>query len=331
VADADKAAPPGTDRQRWLRLAAGSLLSVILLVFALRGVPLAEVAAALGRLNWGWIVIGLLCVNAVNVAKAARWQALLRPHAGQIGLRRLFAVVMIGQAMNAFAPIRVGDVARAYMVPGVGVGAVLYTVVVEKALDSLALLAMLGGVAAAMPLPVWLKQSGIALSVALVAVLGALIAAGLGSRHILRAGRWLEDRFPILGRVSMARGIERAAGAVQSLSQAHVLAQVTGWTLVSWLLGAAANYVIFSALGLTVDRPWVAAAFLIVVLYLGAVVPSSPGRVGLFHYLAVISLALFGVAKAPALSYGIVLHIVVYGPTAVLGAYYIWRGSQGRT
>jgi hypothetical protein len=96
-------------------------------------------------------------------------------------------------------------------------------------------------------------------------------------------------------------------------------------------LGAAANYVIFSALGLTVDRPWVAAAFLIVVLYLGAVVPSSPGRVGLFHYLAVISLALFGVAKAPALSYGIVLHIVVYGPTAVLGAYYIWRGSQGRT
>jgi len=59
-------------------------------------------------------------------------------------------------------------------------------------------------------------------------------------------------------------------------------------------------------------------------------VPSSPGKVGVFHYLVIISLALFNVSKGPALAYAVILHLIVYGPTAILGGYYVWRESQIR-
>jgi glycosyltransferase 2 family protein len=81
---------------------------------------------------------------------------------------------------------------------------------------------------------------------------------------------------------------------------------------------------------LQLANPALAATLLIIVLYLGAIAPSSPGKVGIFEYLCIISLALFGVDKTPALAYAVVLHLISYGPPALLGAYYFWRESQKR-
>jgi len=306
------------------------VLSLIFLALALRGVDGQQVWQALLRANPLLIAVALLTVLMTNISKAIRWKAILSPQTSGVGLGRLFAVVMIGQTMNTFAPLRVGDVARAYMVEGVGVGTVLYTVVVEKALDSVMLLSLLAVVALAVPLPTWLKQSGIVLSLALVALLVLLILAGRGSRYFLAVADWLEGTWPPLRRLAIARRAANAAAVVRSLSQGHLLLTVLAWSLIVWGVGVLTNYVTFVAMGLNVQTPIVAALFLIVVLYLGAVLPSSPGRVGVFHYLAVLSLALFGVDKEPALAYGVVLHLVVYVPISLLGAYYLWRESQVR-
>ena len=325
-ADSDRCAA----RRRSLRFAAGIALSLLLLYLACKDVPFADIGHALLRANLPALALALLCVNAVNLVKAVRWQAILRPQEPALSLRRLFSVLMIGQAMNAFAPLRVGDVARAYMVQGVGVGAALYSVVIEKAWDSLILLTTLAGLALVMPLPGWLKQSGVVFSLALVAVLVALIAAGRSSRLLPELSARLERRVSALRRLQLAERAESATRAMRSLGQGRLLLVVLLWTVAGWVLGIAANYAAFWAMNLHVARPEVAATFLIVVLYLGAIVPSSPGKVGVFHYLVVISLSLFAVDKPAALAYAVVLHLIVYGPTAVLGAYYVWRESQMR-
>ncbi len=316
--------------RRWARLALGTVLGIVLLVLALRGVRLTDVWATLQQADLVYITLALILSTGVNVAKAIRWQIILRPYAPGLNLRRLFAVLMIGQSLNTFAPLRVGDVARGYLVEGVSVATVLYSVVVEKALDSLTLIVLLVAVGAAIPVPPWLKQSGILLSVVLVAMLLVMIVAGRGSVRLTGVGMWLESVLPPLRRLGVARRIGAAASALRALSQARVLVDVAAWTAVSWVLGIAANVVAFLAMAVAVGTPILAGTFLILVLYLGAIVPSSPGKVGVFHYLVVISLALFGVERTPALAYAIVLHLISYGPPAVLGAYYIWRESQRR-
>ena len=316
-------------RLRWARPALGLALSLVFLALALRGVRLADVWAALVQANPVYVLLALVASLAVNIVKAVRWQVILRPYAAT-PLRRLFAVLMIGQSINTFAPLRVGDVARAYLVEGVATATVLYSVFVEKALDSLTLLALLLAVGAVMPVPVWLKQSGIVMSLALVAVLAIVLVAGRTSRRIAAVGAWIETTFPALRRLSLAERVAGALSALNQLSRGHVLAAVLAWTVLSYALGIATNALLFPAMGLQLANPVLAATFLIIVLYLGAVVPSSPGKVGIFHYLCVISLALFGVDKTPALAYAVVLHLVAYGPPALLGAYYVWRESQKR-
>ncbi len=87
----------------------------------------------------------------------------------------------------------------------------------------------------------------------------------------------------------------------------------------------ATNWLVGRALHLPVS--WAAAWLLLVVLQASAVapIPTSPGRVGLFHYLCVLSLAVFGIERGAALSYGLVLHLLVYLPMAVIGPWVLWR------
>jgi hypothetical protein len=104
-------------------------------------------------------------------------------------------------------------------------------------------------------------------------------------------------------------------------------------------MGAATNCLVAMALTRTVGvdsvRPTgdaglalqpAAWLLLLAVLQISAVVPipTSPGRIGLFHYLCVVTLAIFGTEKSVAMSYGLVLHIVTYLPMVVGGPVGLW-------
>jgi hypothetical protein len=60
-------------------------------------------------------------------------------------------------------------------------------------------------------------------------------------------------------------------------------------------------------------------------MHLGLAVPSSPARIGVFHYLCVLSLSVFGVEASLALAYGFVLHFVVVLPIIFAGLFSLWR------
>ena len=55
--------------------------------------------------------------------------------------------------------------------------------------------------------------------------------------------------------------------------------------------------------------------------------PSSPGSIGVFHYLSVLTLGLFGVEHELALGYGVLLHLVTYLPPSLLGLVYLGRSG----
>ena len=68
-----------------------------------------------------------------------------------------------------------------------------------------------------------------------------------------------------------------------------------------------------------------AAGFLLVVLQLGIAPPSLPGKLGVFHYLTVLELSFFGVARGPALTYALVLYVVALLSKVVAGgAWLAW-------
>ena len=69
------------------------------------------------------------------------------------------------------------------------------------------------------------------------------------------------------------------------------------------------------------------AFLLLAVLQVGGLVPSSPGKVGVFQLLCILTLALFSVDKSTGLTYGILLYLVAYGPPVILGVLSLWWGG----
>ena len=81
---------------------------------------------------------------------------------------------------------------------------------------------------------------------------------------------------------------------------------------------------------LSIAAPWWTAALLLVALQLGGKLPSSPGNIGIFHYIAVLVLRELGVEASVAFAYALVLHTVVFIIPAIAGAFSLWWLSTKR-
>ena len=118
--------------------------------------------------------------------------------------------------------------------------------------------------------------------------------------------------------------MESLARGLSSLGSGRVNLRLLVWTAGIWLLAASTNYFILVALH--IQTPLVLASLLVlVVLHLGLVVPTSPARIGVFHYLCLLSLSLLGVEESLALAYGFVLHFVVVLPVIFAGLLCLWK------
>ena len=270
-----------------------------------------------------WLALAVLSVLATFVAKAVRWKLLFHA-SNRPPLRRAFSVQAIGMLLNTFAPARLGDLARAYLMgeaEGKSKVYTLGTVGIEKFIDLFLLflsLALLSQTA----LPGWLKTSpqqlGLILLV-MILVVGLLIWKG---RALLAWGRPLVRFLPAAWMEWIAGHTRLGLDSLDVFRQPWQLFWVMVWSVISWLLGLSTNVLVFSALGLRLSL-WVA-LLLFVVLQAGVALPSSPGRIGVFHYLTLITLMFCGVANEAALSCGFILHLVVIGPIGILGALCLW-------
>ena len=75
--------------------------------------------------------------------------------------------------------------------------------------------------------------------------------------------------------------------------------------------------------------PAIAALFLLVVLQVGNSAVSVPGNLGVFHYLTVLALAVYGIDRERALAYAIVLYAVALLPKIALGVLIMAAGPHG--
>ncbi|MEO7082734.1 MAG: lysylphosphatidylglycerol synthase transmembrane domain-containing protein, partial [Gemmatimonadaceae bacterium] len=102
----------------------------------------------------------------------------------------------------------------------------------------------------------------------------------------------------------------------------HFLA-VFWWTLLHWSIQPLGFWIGFHAVG--IDVPWSAALFVQGLIVVGVSLPSAPGFFGLFESAAVISLGLYGIAEAPAVTWALIFHLLSFIPITIVGAYYFAR------
>jgi uncharacterized protein (TIRG00374 family) len=309
------------------RILLGLVISAVCLFIVLRQINGAELIDTLGRTNLLFVSIIILSLVPAMWLKAYRWRLFFPDHeaARRAGL---VPALYIGYMVNTVAPLRMGELVRAYLVghhDRLGVSTSFATIVVEKLFDVGSLIVIFVALALVAPLPDWANAAAITTGIALVVGVVGSICLVVAEQQVIGMIQFFEKRLPLMGRLNLSGLAASFVDGFRSMQSPRTLFWSIVWSAVLWFIGS-----VTLALGLVaVDIPINPAMvlFLVVVTNLGMAVPSAPGYVGVYHALVVVSLGVFGIPETTALSAAIILHASVFGFFLVGGMIYLWRGQ----
>jgi glycosyltransferase 2 family protein len=311
-----------------VKLWLGIVCSVLFLILVFHNVRWMELSSVLQTVNWAILLLAALVYALSLVVRGLCWRALLA-HLGPVRSGEAISFANIGYMANNLLPLRAGELIRAALLAEkrfFSKSAVLGTIVLERLLDVL----ILGGLTVllmlAIPVPAMVRRS--ILLTAMVGGLGMIAvwwAAGKSWANFSeeRLPRWFCLRAVRLG-VSIGRSFGSGLSAVRSVKQAGVAGF---YSLLAWMLVCGSIYLMMLASQLRL--PWYAALLVLVVVNLGSVIPSSPGSIGVVHFMAVVSLSPWAVDQEVAVGFSIILHAVSVLVTVVVGGACLWNEKIG--
>jgi len=315
--------------QFWL----GVLISAVFIWLSLRGLRLDEFWSAVRAANYFWLLPGVAVYFIGVWARAWRWHYLLKP-IKDIPTRTMFPVTTIGYMGNNIYPARAGEVLRAVILKrreNVPVSASLATIIVERIFDGVV---MLSFVFVNLPQLARLNgDSGFLGNIQQVAVIGAGVFLGALGVFLLAAmfpqvSAWVGLRF--IERLLPPRLHEKVIGllarfldGLASLRSPGNVLMVFVTSVLIWLLETGKYWFVMHAFPFRVS--FFALMLMNGIVNLATTIPSAPGYIGTFDAPGIAVLKAFGVDPASATGYTLVLHVALWLPITLLGAYYLAR------
>jgi uncharacterized protein (TIRG00374 family) len=314
-------------KKRW-QLWLGLVVSAAFLTYALRGLELDRVWAAMWEAHYWWLVPGVLVYFLGVVARTWRWHYLLR-RIRPVSLARLFPVVVIGYMGNNIYPARAGEVIRAYVLrrrEGISMGASLATIIVERIFDGVVMLLFVFIALPLTPMPDWLRLLVIASTLLFFGALAVFLVIAASPARSQALYNWAIDRLMPAALRPRVRGLaDRFMTGLASLRSIEDVAMIFVTSLFIWLAETVKYWFVMHAFPFWV--PFWVLMLMNGVVNLSTTLPSSPGYVGTFDAPGIEILKGFGVPGPIAASYTLVLHAALWLPITLLGFYYMGRES----
>lgn len=266
------------------------------------------------RKSWGelsnvspWLLLGGL---ALEVAALFAYSLLTKAALGDAGRElstfRLFRIQMSTKALSSIVPG--GSAAGSALgyrlmtlsgVPGPDAGFALAT----AGLGSAVVLNLVFWAGLLISIPIRGVNPGYASAavagIVLMVIAGALVVGLLEGQHTAeRVIRWVARRLR-LSEERASAGVRQIAGRLEDLvADKGLLFRVIGWATANWLLDIAALWVFLRAFGESTDADAIVVAFGLVNVL--AVIPITPGGLGIIDGGLPLALTGFGLTKAVA-------------------------------
>src|SRR5215510_5685251 len=310
-----------------LRSAIVTLLTFGLLAWFLKNANVADVWRHVRQARGDLLVLSFGFVLATYWARAIRWQYLLEP-IGPTRFRTVLRTTVLGFAALAVLPARIGDVIRPYLLArteGLPTSATFATVVMERVLDLIAVLALLAlyvwGFSGVGALPaVFLRPVEVSATIASVVAVVLLALMWILATHPERIGALVGMAARVLpGRVShrIEEVVSVFSGGFAAAREPRAMVMAILWSFVVWLAIAGEAWAVTIAFGIAM--PFEGTFLLQGLLVIGVAVP-TPGGVGSYHAAYQWGVThFFGAQNDQAVAGAIVTHAISFVPVVVLG------------
>src|SRR5438309_1143939 len=296
--------PSASHASRWAWVV-GLVVTLALLTWALHDIDPRELVGHLRRADPLLLLAAVALATLTFPLRTLRWQLILRDVGGQrLPLLPLWHATAIGFMANNLRPVRAGEFARAYAAQQqlpVRFSTSFASVGVERVLDGLLLvgLMMLAIASPAFPGHAQIGMTSVSrITVGAAVFFGAVLVVAVLVVH--RPAPWLtllrRATHAVLPERIAARLTRIAEGLIAGLEVLKSPARFSGvlaWSLLQWLVNAAAFAACFRAFGLAV--PPEGALLLQGIIGFGVALPASPGFVGVFEAATRVTLAIYGI------------------------------------
>ena len=293
------------------------------MILAIWGIDFSSLWKVLRDANYLWLIPSVLSVVLLLLLKAWRWQLLYYPE-HKLPFGSLYTALSAGFFISNILPARLGEVSRVLLIVSeqpVGIARTTATIIIEHLLDLATLLIYLLFLLPFTSLPPILsntaKISGIS------AVVGIIVMIFL-SLWKTRLVLWMDNtsrRLSFLKKPAIHSFIVNLLDGF-AIMRTRLGTLIIGISFFGWILVFITAWSAAEALKL--DLQIVAIMFAVVVTTMGMLIPSSPGYIGVFHYLTVVSLSPFGVLKDTALALALLWHAVNYLTLSASGYIALW-------
>ncbi len=323
---------PATDRRgaRALQLGFGLAVTAAMIWWAFHKYRLIDIWHDMLSAHPVPMAIAVVLATIPFVLRVPRWQLLLHEDGGgRVPPLPMWRAISIGFAANNVLPFRAGEVLRVMAISRlapVSFASALSSIAIERVLDALMVILLLGGALVASSFPSDLTLGGttpvsvIAVRigvVCLVALAAAIIAAWQRDRT-LQLARWILPSNRI--GYALHAFAERVLVGLEALRDVRRSAPVIGWTFVIWLINASAFYAAFRAFDF--DVPFTGALILQGALMIGISLPQGPGYVGVFQVVFAKTLGpLFHVPEERAVACATIFQVATFLPIVLMGVY----------
>ena len=315
--------------QFWL----GVLISIVFIWLALRGLRLDEFWGAVKQANYIWLLPGIAVYFVGVWVRAWRWHYLLGP-IKKIPTSTMFPITTIGYMGNNVYPARAGEVLRAVILKrreGVPVSASLATIIVERIFDGVVMLAFVF-----VNLPELAKltgSSGFVGNIQQVAVIGTgvflgalliFLLAAMFPHAAAKVGLWvISHLLPQRLHTRIISIMGKFLDGLASLRSPFNVLMVFFTSVIIWLLETGKYWFVMHAFNFSVS--FFALMLMNGIVNLATTIPSAPGYIGTFDAPGIAVLTAYGVEHSIAAGYTLVLHVALWLPITLLGAYYLAR------
>src|SRR5258706_1244474 len=315
--------------QFWL----GVFISIIFIWLSVHGLKLSEFWSTIQKANYIWLVPGIGVYFIAVWVRAWRWHYLLGP-IKKIPTQTMFPITTIGYMGNNIYPARAGEVLRAVILKrreGVPVSASLATIIVERIFDGVVMLAFVFVNLA--ELTKLTGQSGFVGNIQQVAVIGTgifiaalliFLLAAMFPQVTAKAGLGMIERLtPQRLHIKIIDVMNKFLDGLASLRSPFNVLMVFFTSVIIWLLETGKYWLVMHAFNFHVS--FFALMLMNGIVNLATTIPSAPGYIGTFDAPGIAVLSAYGVDHAIAAGYTLTLHVALWLPITLLGAYYLTR------
>jgi len=296
---------PARKRGPNLMVGVGFALSAVAVGLLLWRVSFRDLWNALRAADGVWLLPALALFLFMFVLRAFRWSLLL----GGTKLGTTWHANIIGYMFNVTLPLRIGEIARAYVIARSGQASMaraLSAVLVERLIDLTSVLLMFAFFAQRVTLGPNFTR---AVTLGSIGVAGGVIFAAAVVFWAKAVERFLKKRLARFGEEKSQRWLQRFRDITEgfrSVGSAKRLFSVLGITVAIWgttILIAAASMRAFFPNNTDLTR----SGLVVVMANLGGALPSAPGGLGIVQGFATSALVVpFNMPEAVALAFVLV-------------------------